>query len=337
MFYIDKIRSESTTISSFYLKPGNGKNLEKFLPGQFINVKIALEDGNSISRSYTLSDSPNDDYYRLTIKREKQGKVSRYFHDHLIEGSEIEVSSPMGNFHLDINSQKPIVLISGGVGITPMMSMLEYIVAHQPHRKVEFLHSSYNKDVQPFFNRLKQLDAQYGNLSLSIFHSAPLETEETGKDYDIKGFITQDALAKTLGEEKSYFLCGPTGFMEAMYDHLRKLNIPETRIFYEFFGDAKPLGTRSSYSSSSNTGISVKFSRSDLKVGWVHEIGSLLDLAEANGLRPDSSCRMGTCSSCESKLISGSIEYDPEPFIEAAEGNIFICCAKPTSDITIEI
>lgn len=336
-FCINKIITESTTIKSFYLKPKNGKKLSTYLPGQFISLKLILKNGEIITRNYTLSDKSNNDYYRLTIKRETEGKASKHFHDNLIEGSEIEVSKPMGDFYLDINSNKSIVLISGGVGITPMMSMLEYIVTYQPNRNVQFIHSSSNKNVEPFTNRLKRLIKKHINLNVTIFHTNPIASEKVGVDYDFKGFVTKEILAATIKEKNDYFICGPIGFMETIYNFLIELNVSEKNIFYEFFSDKKSLGRTVSFIDLKNTDIKVLFSKSSLQVNWDTEAMSLLDLAEANGLKPPSSCRMGTCFTCESKLLTGTVAYDPEPFIEAGEGKIFICCSKPTSNVTIEV
>ena len=336
-FYIHQIIAESSTIKSFYLKPKDNGQVAPYLPGQFISLKINLEDGHAISRNYTLSNAPNKDYYRLTIKREAHGKASQYFHDHMKEGNEIEISHPMGDFHLDIDSQKPVVLLSGGVGITPMMSMLEYISTHQTDRKINFIHSSLDKAVQPFFSRLQELNEHQSNLNLSIFHSSPLSEEVLGKDYDFKGFVSKEALTNAVKEENSYFLCGPVGFMEAIYHHLIALGVAETQIFYEFFGEGKSLGASPVFKDSNSAEFKVNFTTSNQEVIWSSNVESILELAEENGLTPPNSCRMGTCSTCESTLLGGTIAYDPEPFMEAEEGKIFICCAKPTSNISIVI
>ena len=336
-FYISKIVQESDTIKSFYLKPKDGQALKSYLPGQFISLKITSKEGEIIFRNYTLSDASNEAYYRLTIKRETFGKVSRHFHDQFNRGDEILISKPMGDFHLDITTEKPIVLLSGGVGITPMMSMLEYVAKNQTERKIHFIHSSLDKTVQPFFNRLKELEQQHSNLDLSLFHSNPVKEEQEGIDYDFAGLVNRETLTKIVTKENTYFLCGPVGFMEAMCNHLINLNVAETDIFYEFFGEGKTLGTKPVFKDSNSAQLKVNFTHSKVEVNWLPDASSILELAEVNGLKPPNSCRMGTCSTCESTLVSGSIEYDPEPFMEAEEGKILICCAKPTSDVSVEL
>lgn len=157
-FLIDKIVVESSTIKSFYLKPVDGSEPKKYLPGQFVSVKVKpVGYQKTIVRNYTLSDAANKSYFRLTIKREKNGIVSRYFHDEIELGDKIEVSSPAGQFHLRNNDAKPVVFLSGGVGITPMLSMLEEIVGNESSREVFFLHSSLNKSVQPMMVRLQEI------------------------------------------------------------------------------------------------------------------------------------------------------------------------------------
>jgi len=337
-FYIDSIEQESASIQSFYLKRKDGKPLLTYLPGQFISLKINAAEGETIARNYTLSDAPNKEHYRLSIKREPLGKASRYFHDVFEVGSELEVSEPMGKFHLDTAISKPAILLSGGIGITPMMSMLEYTSTQQQERKIHFIHSSLNKEVQPFFERLTHLKKQLSNMEHTVFHSDPITTEEAGTDYDYEGFVNQKTLAKTVELNGDYFLCGPVPFMEAMYQHLVDLGVSELNINYEFFGEDKPLGAKPSFKDSSTPEAhKVVFSGSEVETQWNDETQSILELAESKGLTPENSCRMGTCSTCESTLVSGTIEYNPEPFIEAKGGKIFICCAKPTSDVQIEI
>ncbi|GAA4886895.1 2Fe-2S iron-sulfur cluster-binding protein [Flaviramulus aquimarinus] len=336
-FYINKIIRESTTIKSFYLKPKEECELEDYQPGQFVTVRVKTRSGEVVTRNYTLSDAPNGDNLRLTIKRETKGQMSRYFHDVLQVGDEIEVSAPMGDFHLNTKSTSPIVLISGGVGITPMISMLEYVSANQRDREIHFLHSSLDKNVQPFIKRLNDLKTANPNLKLSIYHSTPLKTEKSGLDYDFEGFIDKDGLSRTVSQDSNYFLCGPSGFMNAMYDHLVDLNVPEEDILYEFFGQGKKLGTERS-NDNSESQITVLFSGSGIETLWNSDMSSILDLAESEGLAPPSSCRMGTCSTCESQLLGGTILYDPEPFMmPSADDKIFICCARPTSDINLNI
>ena len=338
-FIIKKIVTESSTIKSFYLEKEANETLEDYKPGQFITVKLSLADGELI-RNYTLSDSPGRDYFRLTIKREDHGISSRYFHDELKVGSVIQASAPRGDFHLETEANNPVVLISGGVGITPMLSMQEYIIKNQPTRPVHLLHSSLNKSVRPMASRLREVDKEYRNVSITIFHSSPEGGEQKGVDFDEAGFITKDHLQNAVKANTDCYFCGPVPFMEAMYGHLQSLGISQDYIHYEFFGEGKPFGRAPIFkdsSSISTNNIRVNFIKSKLEVPWDSSHANLLEFAEAKGMKPPSSCRMGTCSTCETRLLKGKINYEPEPFMEPKEGNILICCAFPTGDIEIDL
>ena len=339
-FIIDKVVNESSIVKSFYLKQEDGRVLADYKPGQFITVKVQPENSEKeLIRNYTLSDIPNKNYYRITIKREEHGQVSRFFHDNLKTGDTIMAKDPTGSFFLSMETKKPVVMLSGGVGITPMISMLEYILENEPERKVHFIHSSRNRDVQPMMKRLRKLTSENENLNLFINHSEPNDNEHKGIDYDFDGFITEEFLFKTLPKiEADYYLCGPVGFMETMYTYLIGLNVPKENIYYEFFGEGKQLGEESpKFIDSNSSHFKVKFTESNKESNWDAKQSSILDFAESMGLKLESSCRMGTCSSCESTLIKGNVEYNPEPFINVPKNKILICCAIPTSDIEIAI
>ncbi len=336
-FTVQKIIKESDTISSFYLTKTDRTKPEDYLPGQFVSIRLVF-NGQTVIRNYTLSDAPGKGYYRLTVKREDKGNASTFLHDVVIAGDRLKISRPTGKFHLNTSANNPIVLISGGVGITPMLSMAEYVAAHQPHRKVYFLHTSVDRKVQPMRKRLRELQEKYPAFDLTIFHTAPLKDELQGVDFDEKGFIARHHLAaKNFEQDADYYLCGPAGFMEVMYEALLNLNVPETNIAFEFFGEGKTNGTAPKFTDSRTPRPQVLFAKSGISTHWSESVSSLLELAEANGLTPAFSCRTGTCSSCESRLISGEITYDPEPFMEAQQDHIFICCAKPVSDVNIDL
>lgn len=338
-FIITKITSESTTIKSFYLKRADNAPLEDYFPGQFISVRVKPNGiDNEHIRNYTLSDSPKKNYFRLTIKRESNGIVSKHFHDVIKTGDVIGLSKPTGNFYLSINNSKPTVLLSGGVGITPMLSMLEYITENEPDKKVFFLHSSTNKDVQPMLSRLKELGLKNRNLFLSIHHTKPKNDEVPRIDYDYTGLITKEYLERILpNAEPDFYICGPVNFMETMFKYLLELGINEESINYEFFGEGKNLGNQKQIENINTAAFKIHFTKSLVEADWDSKNANILELAESVGISPQNSCRMGTCATCETTLHKGSIEYDPEPFMESPAGKVLICCARPTSDIEIEL
>jgi ferredoxin-NADP reductase len=338
-FILEKIVVESTIIKSFYFRRLDNKTLDNYSPGQYAIIRIKVKGSEEeIIRNYTISDTPGTEYYRLTIKRESHGRASRYFHDVLHVGDTIEISKPSGDFYLTKNSLKPVVLISGGVGITPMLSMLEYITINELTRKIFFLHANLNKSVQAMFSRLRELNRRNKNLYLSIHHSEPDNDEQINIDYDYEGFITKKHLESALPKiEMDYFLCGPVVFMEIMFQYLKELGVNEKNIKYEFFGEGKKLGNKPVFVNTNTKNHRVKFTKSNKETNWDDNQLSILDLAESAGLTPEFSCRMGTCSTCETTLHKGDIEYDPEPFMEIPEGRVLICCSKPKSNIEIEL
>lgn len=335
-YMVERIVKESLTIKSFYLRPKDGRPVPSYLAGQFVNIKVKPEGSDKeLVRSYTLSDKPGVCYLRLTVKREEYGKVSTYLHDVITVGSALLLSDPMGDFHLPVNNQDPLVLISGGVGITPMLSMAEYVIDRQPERQIYFIHSSLNRDVQPMLERLQYLESISNNFKLAIFHSEPLGGELVDIDYDYRGFITKERLPLISNAE--YMVCGPVAFMEAIFSFLSEFEITEDKIHFEFFQSPKMVTSKQPVKQAASNGIMVTLVKSQKTLFWQEGAGTLLELVESAGLQPDNSCRMGTCATCQTKLLGGSFQYEPEPFMEPEEGNILICCAIPTSNVEIDL
>lgn len=335
-YIVDRIVKESLTIKSFYLSPKDNRPVPPYLAGQFVNIKVKLAGSKKeLVRSYTLSDKPGAPYLRLTVKREKFGKVSIYLHDVITAGNTVLLSDPMGDFYLPVDNQEPLVLISGGVGITPMLSVAEFVTDRQPGRQIYFIHSSLNKDVQPMLERLQFLKTTSDNFKLVIFHSDPLEDELIDIDYDFRGFITKDRLPRINHAE--YMVCGPVAFMETIFSFLNEFEITEDKIHFEFFQLSKSMESKQPLAESVSSGIKVTLLKSKKVLLWQEGAGTLLELIESAGLKPDNSCRIGTCSTCQTRLVAGSFQYEPEPFMEPVEGTVLICCAIPTSNVEIDI
>lgn len=336
-FIIKKIVRESNTIKSFYLVPKSGKEASSYLPGQFISVLVSVDSQEQpIARNYTLSDRPGLGYYRITVKKETSGLVSTHLFNKVGVGDTIKVSNPMGNFFLNLNSDDPVLLLSGGVGITPMMSMLEYLAATQNNRKVFFLHSSTNKEVQPMAKRIHEIKFQNPNYFINIHHTRPLGSETKGNEYDNEGVITLEFLKKNIDPQNlTCYLCGPYQFMDSMFRHLIDLGVPSSNINYEFFGDTKKIGPSKNKIDENIPSYKVLFSKSNITALWKQDTRTILELAESLGIAVQNNCRMGTCATCETQLLNGTINYNPEPFIEAQEGHIYICCSQPVSDIDL--
>ena len=230
----DKI-VESDVITSFYLKPTDGQQLPSYKPGQYITVRLTIPgEEYTLNRQYSLSQAETGDLYRISVKREDEfdpnGKVSTFLHNGMNTGDTIEVSVPAGHFHLDVENTTPVTLISGGVGITPMMSMYETIAKVSPERPVTFLHSARTRKHQAFDVRLKELNASLANSKYAAIYS------EEGD-----GFITREFLEANVLEGSDIYVCGPTPFMQAVLSSLYQLGFPEDKVHFEFFGPAEQL------------------------------------------------------------------------------------------------
>ncbi len=230
----DKIQ-ESDVITSFYFKPVDGGKVPSYKPGQFISIKLDIPgEKNTLIRQYSLSQAPNGETFRISVKREADndpnGKASVYLHDSLNVGDTVELSAPAGDFYLDVDSSTPITLISGGVGVTPMMAMYETVATTTPERPVAFLHSARTRSHQAFDTVVREM-----NESLSSSSYAALYSEEGD------GFIDRDFLEKNVLEGSDVYVCGPTPFMQAVISQLYAMGIDKEKVHFEFFGPAVQL------------------------------------------------------------------------------------------------
>ncbi|MFL0363577.1 NO-inducible flavohemoprotein [Pseudobacillus sp. 179-B 2D1 NHS] len=238
----DKVE-ESSLITSFYLKPKDGVQLPTFHPGQYITVKLHIPgEEHIVNRQYSLSAAPNGEYYRISVKREAdhqpEGKASNYLHDHVNKDDIIEVSAPAGDFYLDVDNKAPVVLISGGVGITPTMSMLETLAANNSKREIVFIHAARNEEVHAFKEHTKQLVSELENARAYVAYG---EKKKEQTICDVEGHISADFLKEVVPSNSICYVCGPVPFMGAVIGHLSKNGIPEEQIKFEFFGPAVQL------------------------------------------------------------------------------------------------
>lgn len=236
-FVVDKKVKESDVITSFYLKPEDGGAISSYRAGQYLTVKVQPEgDQYTHLRHYSLSDAPNGEYYRISVKREEQGVVSNFLHDQIEEGSILEVSPPAGDFVLD-EKDTPVVLLSGGVGLTPMVSMLNTIVKEQPNRQVTFIHGAQNSSVHALAEHVDKVARENENVTRYVAYSHPTEQDKEVRNYDKEGFIDLPYLKSILpNNEADFYFCGPVPFMQSIYQALKEWGVPEERIHFEFFG-----------------------------------------------------------------------------------------------------
>jgi len=295
-FRIDRKTPESDTITSFYLVPVDDGSLATYLPGQFLGFKLNVPgQSEPVRRTYTISEKPGaGTHYRLNIKRESApagrpdlppGVSSNYFHDDVGEGSIIDVRTPRGNFHLDTESRRPVVLLSGGVGLTPMISMLGHICDEETPREVWFMHGARNGREHAFGDHVRSLAAGHPNVNVRILYSQPDGEDRLGSDFDRAGRVTVEYLKETLpGRDFDFYLCGPSAFMKDLYDGLRSWGVAASDIHYEFFGPAQSLaemgsGSRNVTAVEAETtgGFEVMFSRSGVSAAWNGSADSILE------------------------------------------------------------
>lgn len=334
-FRIVDIVQESSVVKSFWLEPVDASGLWLHQAGQYLPVRLKLPgDEHHASRVYTLSVAPSDGRYRISVR--KQGVFSAHLHDRCRVGDVLQARAPRGGFVVDALEPRPLVLISAGIGITPMVAMLRHVV-HEGVRKRRvrrtwFIHGSRSTAERAFAGELEQLaESTHGAVRVVQVLSDPGEGSIEGVDYHAKGRVDLALLQAVLPfGDFDFHLCGPPDFMQSMYAQLRSVNVPDDRIRAEAFG---PAGIRRDNDAgmppAATEAVSVLFAQSGKEARWVPGAGSLLDLAEARGLNPPYSCRSGTCGSCRHALAQGSVTYASKPQSPCGDNELLLCQALP--------
>ena len=351
-FIVDKKVPESLDITSFYIIPEDHVPLPVYLPGQSLTFKLKIPDRpRPVIRTYSLSDGPcHEGYYRVTIKREpppadpSMASGSHYFHDQVEPGTRLSVAAPRGDFHLDPEEETPLVLLSGGVGLTPMISMLNTIVHVGKKRPVWFVHGTRNGVLHAMCKHMRQLAAENDNVRVHICYSQPRPEDVQGLDYDSPGHVTVDLLKQILPDkEKDFYLCGPPPFMKSLFKDLRSWGVPESRIRYELFGPASLLTEgarvplRKPKPVKGANDFEVVFLQSGITARWDSEYDNLLDFAEDLGIYPEFDCRSGICQTCMHELLEGEVDYIFEPLDPPYPGRVLLCCARPKTNLVIDV
>ncbi|MET4898323.1 NO-inducible flavohemoprotein [Sphingomonadaceae bacterium jetA1] len=241
-FRVEEVIRESSVISSFILRPVDGRGVIRHKPGQYLTFWLAIPGHPPIKRNYSISNAPNGEFYRISVKREPLGLASGWLHDQAKPGTILRVSPPAGEFFLADNPERPIVMLSGGVGLTPMVAMLETIVERHPALAVDYVHGTHDRDTHAMRDHVRALAAGSGAITVTDFHQTPLADEVAGRDYDEAGLITSEWLvANTRVDAADYYICGPRPFLRAAVSALSLAGVPADRIHYEFFGPADEL------------------------------------------------------------------------------------------------
>jgi ferredoxin-NADP reductase/MOSC domain-containing protein YiiM len=346
-FIVARIDRESSSVVSLLLEPVDARPLTVPLPGQFVVLRLCSKtNAPPVLRSYSLSDLPDAGHYRISIKEEPHGIASTYLSTQLRVGDVLDVSAPRGAFILR-RGNLPVVLLSAGVGVTPVMAMLHALAAHASPRQVWWIYGARNRPDHPFAREARDLLAKLPHARSYVQYSRPDSTDRLGVDFDAASRLTVTVLEKLgVPRESDFYLCGPPAFLEDFTAGLGGWGVARDRIHTEIFGSGKsvtpgvkkaPLPLPHVPEGSPGGGPRISFARAGLTVSWDPKFQSLLESAEACDVPVRWSCRTGVCHTCECGLISGSVKYDPDPLEPPAAGNLLICCSRPQEDVVIDI
>ncbi len=351
-FLIQSVQNEAKDCVTIDLIPEDGRRLPFHLPGQHITVRLPVP-GQSLPvvRCYSLSDSPSAERFRITVRalgppRENpngpSGVASTYLNQHMSIGDRIDAKAPAGAFYLDLNDRRPVVLLAGGVGITPIMSMINTMVLHKIKREVLLLYGVQNSEHHAFKNQLARISANCPQINIVTCYSEPLPTDKEGADFNVSGRVSIDLIRKLVpSNQVPFYMCGPTSFMRGMFAALSEWGVPESLIRFEAFGPASVRNTKTlnKLAANGNAGpeFGVTFSKSAMDTRWLNESQSILDLAEQNGVNIQSGCRAGNCGTCQARLVSGQVCYiNDTAHAECEPGHVLTCVVRPTSDVIVD-
>ncbi len=348
-----EVEDENGAICSFYLVPLDAKQLPSFRPGQFLTFRLSIEDPvtqqpKTLVRCYSLSDRPTPDYYRVSIRRvfpptdqpeALPGLSSNFFHDQVQEGGKLLVKAPSGHFHLMEDTLLPVVLIGGGIGITPMLSILNTLLEDGCAREVWLYYGVRNGTEQIMKEHLESLDTEHANFHLYLCYSRPGEQDVEGVDYQHNGRVDIPLLRATLKLMRyQFYVCGPKAMMESLVLGLEEWGVDTGDIYYESFGPAtlvkheKPQIEPGGILAPT---ITVTFRETGMSILWDPNAESLLEFAEMQNIEVESGCRAGSCGCCQTALETGEIEYSQQPDAEVESGHCLLCIATPKGDITL--
>jgi ferredoxin-NADP reductase/MOSC domain-containing protein YiiM len=343
---VANINKESDSVTSFVLAPIDGQSLPVYQAGQFVVLRLHLDPEKPPAlRSYSLSDLPGADHFRISVKSELNGIGSSFLCNRTQLGDLLDVSAPRGSFTLR-PSQSPLVLLSAGVGATPVMSMLHSLAAERSQREIWWIYGARNRVDHPFAEESRSLLKQISRGRGYIVYSRPAAIDQVGADFDAAGHIDA-ALLERIGVSRNsdFYLCGPSSFLQNMRDGLRTWGVLAENVHTEIFGSLEAITpgmaqvdhTPHLPQGPPGPGPPVSFARSGITAAWDPKFGSLLELAEACDVPVRWSCRAGVCHTCMTGLIGGSIIYNPEPLERPAPGNVLVCCSQPNAGVTLDL
>ena len=345
---VTAIDRESADVLSLTLRSPNGQPLPTALPGQYAVLRLQRAAGGPpLIRSYSLSGPASTERYRISVKIEPNGAAGAYLHEHVRVGDALDVSSPRGSFILE-PGERPVVLLSAGIGATPVLAMLHALAAVRSTRPVLWLHGARDREHHPFAAEARGLARALPQGRSYVCYSRPGPGDRMGEDFDTTGHLSRSVFDEVhLPREADVYLCGPAYFMEAMKETLATVGVARERIHVEIFNGGESMtpgvvggATRAPHlpRDSVGAGAQVSFARSGVAPRWnPSAYRSILELAEACDIPVRWSCRTGVCHNCESGLISGAVAYEPDPLDPPADGNLLICCSRPQGDVVIDL
>jgi ferredoxin-NADP reductase/MOSC domain-containing protein YiiM len=344
---VRSLHAESAEVISIVFEPSDEEPAPPGAPGQFLTVRLRPDPaGTPLTRNYSLSGPPTPGSYRISVKREPHGAASRFLNGRLAPGDRLDVAAPRGTFTLRAG-ERPVVLISAGVGATPVMAMLYALAAQHSEREVWWIHGARNRAEHSFREEASRLLELLPHARRLIAYSAPDPDDRPGEDFDRSGRLSGAAF-ETAGVpvEADFYICGPEPFMDAMAAMLATRGVPPDRVKTELFGarDVYRSGMFGHVSQPPHppagppgTGPLVLFSRSNLSVRWDAAFGNLLDFAEACDVPVGFGCRTGVCHNCQSGLVSGEVVYQVEPLEPPPVGQVLVCCSHPETDVALDL
>ncbi len=346
VFRVSRKLRESDNVISLLLEPTDGQPIAAALPGQFVVLRLGPASAPALMRSYSLSGEPGAIYYRVSIKREAHGAASAYVGEELQVGDIVQASAARGSFTLR-PGDTPVVLLSAGIGVTPVLAMLHALAAERSTREIWWLYGTRNGREHPFAGETHELLKALAHPHSHICYSSPDPEDRPNVDFDARGRVDMKVLQQLdLPRNGDFYICGPSTFMNDLTAGLAALGVARDRIHTEMFG-AGPSNTPGIAAAPrrpphlpaglAGSGPLVSFARSGLNVRWDRTFHSLLELAEACDVPVRWACRTGVCHTCESGLVAGKIGYRPDPVDAPADGNLLICCSQPEGDVVLDL
>ena len=345
---VTAIDQESEDVLSLTMQSPDGQALQTALPGQYVVLRLQRTTGGPpLFRSYSLSGPLSTEGYRISVKVEPNGAAGTYLRERVRVGDALDISSPRGSFILQ-SGERPVVLLSAGIGSTPVLAMLYALAGSRSTRQALWLHAARDRQHHPFADEVRRLMCALTNGRSYVCYSRPGSSDKRGQDFDATGHLSRSVFNEVgLPRDADVYLCGPSRFMADMKAALAALGVAPERIHIEIFNGAESMtpgvvgaATRVPHlpKDDANTGPLVSFARSGIAAHWnASQYESILELAEACDVPVRWSCRTGVCHSCESGLVSGVVVYGPEPLEKPADGNLLVCCSQPICDVAIDL